>query len=116
MHWLLALSLFLIAVPSHANSDPLSGVAPPGGVGIAGASHGNEFRVGYKYPWRSGRLWLRPHIQLGFRDAKLNNYYYGVRPDEALPQRAAYQAGGGVTPEIGLYAAYNLTERMRIIG
>jgi outer membrane protein len=81
----------------------------------SGASHGNELRLGYRYPWRSGRLWLRPHVQLGFRDAKLNNYYYGVRADEATPARPAYMAKGGVAPEIGLYAAYNLSERMRLL-
>src|SRR4051812_14036555 len=83
---------------------------------VSSASHGSELRLGYHYPWRSGRLWLRPHVQLGIRDAKLNNYYYGVRPDEALPDRPAYAARGGIAPQVGLYAAYNLTERMRLIG
>lgn len=83
---------------------------------VSSASRGNELRLGYKYPWRHGRLWLRPYVQLGVRDARLNDYYYGVRPDEATPDRPAYRADGGVTPEIGFYAAYNLTERMRLIG
>jgi outer membrane protein len=83
---------------------------------VSAASHGNELRLGYRYPWRSGRLWLRPHVQIGIRDGKLNDYYYGVRPDEATAARPAYTAKGGIAPEIGLYAAYNLTERMRIIG
>jgi MipA family protein len=82
---------------------------------ISGASRGNELRLGYKYPWRSGRLWLRPHVQLGIRDRKLNDYYYGVRAEEALATRPAYTAGAGVSTEIGLYGAYNLTERMRVL-
>ena len=82
---------------------------------VSSASHGSEARIGYKYPWRSGRLWLRPHVQIGYRDARLNNYYYGVRPDEATPTRAAYNAGKGATAEAGLYAAYYLTERLRLV-
>ena len=83
---------------------------------VSSASHGSELRLGYRYPWRSGRLWLRPHAILGFRNAQLNDYYYGVRPGEAVPGRAAYSAGAGVTEELGLYAAYSLTERWRLIG
>ncbi len=82
---------------------------------VSGASKGNELRLGYKYPWRSGRLWLRPHVHFAFRDRRLNDYYYGVRADEVLPERPAYRAGGGMATEAGLYAAYNLTERMRLI-
>jgi outer membrane protein len=82
---------------------------------VSGASQGSELRVGYRYPWRSGRLWLRPHAILGFRNNQLNNYYYGVRPDEAMPGRDAYTARGGFAPELGLYAAYSLTERWRIL-
>jgi outer membrane protein len=82
---------------------------------VSGASRGSEVRLGYKYPWRSGKLWLRPHATLNFRDAKLNNYYYGVKPDEATPFRSAYNAGAGVTPEIGVLGAYSLSERWRLL-
>src|SRR5439155_177246 len=70
----------------------------------------------YKYPFRRGRLWLQPQAMLGFRDANLNNYYYGVRPGEATPLRPAYSAGGGALAQLGLYGAYRLTERWRLIG
>lgn len=82
---------------------------------VSSASHGSELRLGYRYPWRSGRLWLRPHIMLNFRNAKLNDYYYGVRPEEAMASRPQYSAGAGIAPEIGLYAAYSLTERWRVL-
>jgi outer membrane protein len=82
---------------------------------VSGASRGSELRLGYRYPWRNGRLWLRPHAILGIRNNPLNNYYYGVRPDEATPSREAYTARGGLAPEIGLYAAYSLSERWRVL-
>jgi MipA family protein len=81
-----------------------------------GASRGSEARFGYRYPWRSGRLWLRPHAWVGLRSSRLNDYYYGVRPDEATPARPAYAARAGANVEVGLYAAYALTERWRLIG
>ena len=83
---------------------------------VSAASRGSELRLGYRYPWRSGRLWIRPHAIIGIRDGRLNDYYYGVRPGEALPGRPAYTAGAGATAELGIYAAYSLTERWRLIG
>jgi MipA family protein len=83
---------------------------------VSGASRGSELRLGYKYPWRSGRLWVRPHAMLGVRNARLNDYYYGVRADEAMPARPQYFAKGAAVPEIGVYAAYSLTERWRLLG
>ena len=79
------------------------------------ASHGSEVRLGYKYPWRSGRLWLRPYASLGLRSSELNDYYYGVREVEASAARPAYQAHAGVFPELGMLAAYRLTERWRLL-
>ena len=82
---------------------------------VSSASHGSEVRVGYKYPLRHGRFWLRPHATLSLRDSRLNDYYYGVRPDEARAGRPAYEAGSGFEPELGVYAAYQLTARWRLL-
>jgi MipA family protein len=82
---------------------------------VSAASRGSELRLGYKYPLRSGRLWVRPHATLSLRSSQLNDYYYGVRPDEARADRPAYEAGSGVVPELGIYAAYQLTERWRVL-
>ena len=83
---------------------------------VSGASKGTELRFGYKYPWRSGRLFLRPHAMLALRSGRLNDYYYGVTPSEAAPGRPAYEADAAVTPELGLYAAYRITDRWRLLG
>lgn len=82
---------------------------------VSGNSHGSEVRLGYGYEWRSGRLRLRPTAMLAARSAKLNDYYYGVRPDEAAPGRPAYAAGSGVNRSIGLYASYELSRRWRLL-
>jgi MipA family protein len=78
---------------------------------LSTASRGTEFRLGYKLPWRRGRLYVVPHAVVAFRNARLNDYYYGVRPEEATPERGAYRAGTGVMPEVGVQAAYRFTGR-----
>ena len=81
---------------------------------IAGTSHGTEVRVGYRYPFRHGRLWVRPYASLALRNTELNDYYYGVRPDEATPDRPAYVSHAGIVPEVGILAAYSISERWRL--
>jgi len=78
-------------------------------------SHGSEIRLGYKYPVRVGPFSLRPHAMLSIRSANLNNYYYGVRPEEARAGRPAYESGRGVVPEVGLRASYQLSSNWRLL-
>jgi outer membrane protein len=82
----------------------------------AGGSGGSEIRGGYRYDWKIGKLQLQPQVALAWRDASLNNYYYGVRPSEATATRSAFDPGSGVNAELGLSAAYRLSERWRLIG
>lgn len=82
----------------------------------ANTSKGSEARLGYSYEWRSGPWTLRPGVSLSMRDAKLNNYYYGVLPGEATATRAAYAPGAGVNASAGLYGTYALTQRWQLLG
>ena len=63
--------------------------------------------LGYWNEWRRGRLALRPHAMLAFRDAALNDYYYGV------PGR--YDAGAGLDLQLGLYGTYALDESWNVL-
>lgn len=76
---------------------------------LSTASRGGELRLGYKYPTRSNRLYLLPYAMVAIRSSRLNDYYYGVRPEEATPERPAYHAGRGLMPQIGLQAGYRFT-------
>ena len=82
---------------------------------IGGFSKGSEFRLGYTYDWRSGPWSLRPSLSVALRDARLNNYYYGVRPGEATPGRAAYAPGAGLNTTLGLYGSYDYSQRWRLL-
>jgi MipA family protein len=80
-------------------------------------SDGSELRLGYRYEaWWNGRMRWRPYATLSFRDAKLNNYYYGVSPAEATPERPAYEPGAGVDLELGVLAAYQLSKGWQLFG
>ena len=83
---------------------------------VSDESEGTEIRLGYRYErWWTGRLRWRPYITLAWRDADLNNYYYGVRPEEATAERPAYQPGSGMNVELGVLAAYRLAERWQVL-
>lgn len=79
------------------------------------ASRGSEVRVGYNYDWKSGRWGLRPQVMLAWRNARLNNYYYGVSDAEVTATRPAYRAGSGFNSTVGLNASYDLTSNSRLL-
>ena len=83
---------------------------------VTSTSSGSELRLGYSYDWRSGPWTLRPSLSLSWRDARLNNYYYGVRPSEATAERPAYAPGGGVNTSLGLYGTYDYSTHWRLLG
>jgi outer membrane protein len=83
---------------------------------VSGTSRGSEFQVGFSYDWRTDGLILTPSIVFSLRDAKLNDYYYGVLPSEATAIRPAYEAGAGLNTRIGIDARYDWTRNWHVIG
>ena len=79
-------------------------------------TQGDEFRLGYSYDWHSGPWHLQPGITVKRRSADLNNYYYGVRPDEATSTRPAYMPGAGTDIWLGIYGMYQFTSGWRLLG
>ena len=71
------------------------------------SSEGTELRAGYWNEARRGRLTLRPHLVVAWRNAKLNDFYYGT---------SGYRAGAGIDAQAALYASYALTESWNLIG
>ena len=82
---------------------------------VGGFSKGSEFRLGYTYDWRSGPWTLRPSLNLALRDARLNNYYFGVRSFEASAERPAYLPGAGLNTSLGLFGSYDVSQRWRLL-
>jgi MipA family protein len=81
------------------------------------SSDGTELRFGYRYEgWWNGEMRWRPYVTFSWRDAKLNNYYYGVRPAEAAPGRPAYEAGSGFGFEVGMLGVYRINANWQAYG
>jgi MipA family protein len=72
---------------------------------------GGVFDASYSYPFVEGRLRITPAAGVTYLDSGLNNFYYGISPAEAarsgLP---AYHAGGGLSPYLGIFASYQLSD------
>jgi MipA family protein len=83
---------------------------------VSRGHHGSEIRLGYGYDLDSGAWRWRPSVTLARRDAKLNDYYFGVRPNEAAPGRPAYRAGAGVNTTLALDGSYALSRGWRVLG
>jgi len=83
---------------------------------VGRASEGAELVLGYSRDWSSGRWLLRPELSMTWRDAHLNDYYYGVRPHEATAVRPAYAPGSGLNATLGLFASYRVLDNWRLLG
>lgn len=60
---------------------------------------------------RKGKWTFIPGVSVGWRNADLVDYYYGVRPGEALPGRPAYAGKAALTPDVSLLVTRELGPR-----
>lgn len=77
---------------------------------------GSEARFEYSVDLDAGRWHFRPAVTVARRSRLLNDYYYGVRPEEATATRPEYHAGAGTDWSLNLYAYYDLSARWRALG
>jgi MipA family protein len=78
--------------------------------------NGEEWDIGYRYSWRSGRWSFSPFVSYIHQDSDLTNYYYGVSASEATAGRAAYRTGSANYWRMGLNSSYRLTKHMMVFG
>lgn len=71
-------------------------------IDVLGNSNGYESKIKLSYGLRFGPVQLSPSLGASYLSDKLVDYYYGVRPEEATLNRAAYQAGSTVNYHTGL--------------
>lgn len=81
-----------------------------------GVHKGYEISASYQYPIRRGRWTLVPGITAKWPSEELVEYYYGVRPDEATPDRPAYSGKAVLNASAALNASYELTDSWELIG
>lgn len=77
---------------------------------------GQELAFGAFSDWRSGRWLLRPTVQLTWRSARTNRFYYGVAAAEATAGRAEYLPGAGIDLSAGIYGSVRISDGWRLLG
>jgi outer membrane protein len=72
---------------------------------------GSEVYADYSYLFRQKRWFFEPSLGLSWKSQKLNDYYWGVTPDEASLVFPAYEAGSGVNYFGRFKVSYQLTRK-----
>lgn len=62
-----------------------------------------------------GRLRLQPALGVEWLDGSTVDYYYGVRPSEALAERPAYRGTSTTNLSLGLLATYRIDRRIALV-
>lgn len=81
---------------------------------ISSTHEGYELYVDYSYGWRKQRLYLEPSLGVSYKSADLNNYYWGVTPEEAGTVAFPYEAGAGLNWHARMMVGYQLNERWAV--
>ncbi len=76
----------------------------------ASNTHGGyELYASYGRTFRRQRWFFEPSIGFAWKSPDMNDYYWGVRPEESSIGLPEYRAGAGVNGELRLAASYQLT-------
>jgi outer membrane protein len=81
---------------------------------VSDTHRGQHAYVDYRYAWQRGRLRIAPSVGLHYKSAALNDYYWGVRANEANAALPAYRAGAGANLVGNLETSYYLSRHLRI--
>ncbi|MFH1599244.1 MAG: MipA/OmpV family protein [Pseudomonadota bacterium] len=74
-------------------------------------SGGQEAAVSWTGLVRAGGWRLLPGVSVAWQSEDMIDYYYGVRPGEALVGRPVYSPGSAIIPEVSLLATHPVGER-----
>lgn len=76
---------------------------------VSSTHGGNELGAIYSYGVRRQRWYLEPSIGFSFKSQKLNDYYWGVRPEEANEALPVYELDAGMNVELRIAGSYQLS-------
>lgn len=84
---------------------------------VGDASRSSMASLRFSRPFRIGdNARITPSIGATWQDSDRVDYYYGVRPEEALPSRPAYQGRETVNYNAGVTGGYRLTRSWSLLG
>lgn len=78
---------------------------------VSSTHGGYELYVDYGRGWRNQRWYFEPSFGLSYKSDGLNDYYWGVSPDESTVALPPYQAGSGVNMHARLFLSYQIDRR-----
>lgn len=81
-------------------------------VDVLDRSGGAEVALELFTPIQLGPVRLEPRAGAAWQSSDLVDYYYGVRPSEARPDRPAYRPGSTVNGTVGLFALAPVADRI----
>ena len=81
---------------------------------ISGTHDGYELYADYSFGWPQQRLYIEPSFGLSYKSAALNNYYWGVTPEEVGIVALPYEAGAGFNWHTRLMIGYHLDKRWAV--
>lgn len=84
---------------------------------VSDNSNGNSALLGLSHPFRFSESWsLTPSLGAEWLSTEVVDYYYGVKPSEAIPNRPAYAGHSSVNVRAALTAHYKLTRAWSLFG
>ncbi len=84
---------------------------------VLDASRGDAASLRLSKRFRAGEdVWLTPSIGAEWQNSERVDYYYGVRPEEALPSRPAYTGVATINANAGLAGSCRLSPSWSLLG
>ena len=83
---------------------------------VSGNSKGSELQLGIEHSFNFERKFqVTPHASIVRQDAKLVDYYYGVRASEATTTRPEYRGKSTTETEFGVRFGYLMTPKQKLL-
>lgn len=83
---------------------------------VSGTHHGQAAWLSYTYPWFTPNSEFAFSAGVEWKSRDLVDYYYGVRRDEVIPGRPAYEGTSGTNAFLRFSASRRLSERWKAVG
>ena len=77
---------------------------------LSGTHRGFELHADLSVPVYRGRWLFEPAVGATWKSGRLNDYYWGMKDDEANVAFPAYEAGAGTNIHLRLAASYRISE------
>ncbi len=77
---------------------------------VTGVHDGYEVAAEYGVGFRSNRWYFEPGLSIAYKSKALNDYYWGVRPEESNEALPVYEAGDGINVGASLRVSYHFSK------